>query len=411
MFEVTIPDSCSSMPGNCESDYLVHPATLDTVLQSMLVAIPKADDVPNQVWIPTTINTIHISNDVVRNHGQVLHGLCESSSSGFREMVGSIMTGNETFDSLSGITMHGVVFTGLGSTQTLPQDSRYPDQSRSMLCAEPSWKPDLDFLETGNTRAILGGDNVEAPEGLVRFCRQADKVVKILCRRTLRTLDPNTYALLPTHLQKYIEWMRKRCGSLQNGEILPTSRSNIQFHQSDQDEDSTIKGFTADYPFDGRFVCHVFDSLGQIFKETTTPLAVLMTEDNLTRFYREAYGCSSITQIFRKWFDLKGHKNPDMRVIEIGAGTASITVPVVAQLGAQNGRTPCFSHWTFTDLSIGWFENAKVLLHDWEPRIEYRRLDIEEDPVGQGFDEKSYDVVLAVNVGFSILALPYSPLP
>jgi Polyketide synthase dehydratase len=398
VFEATIPDTRSSMPCNCESDYLVHPATLDACLQVMLVTVPKTDDVPRQIWIPTAIGTIQISSDILYNNSQVLHGFCESSRNGFRELIGSIVAGNEMFDSLPGIAMHGVTFTGLGTTQSLPQEPQLLEQASTKLCAKPSWKPDLDFLETTNAWAILG-NNVEAPEGLVRFCSLANKVVEIMCQRVLQNFDPSTISSLPTHLQKYMEWMRKRCKTLQDGKPPSTFGSNTQPHKSDKDDDSTLRSFTANYPFDGNFCNHVFHHLDDIFKQKKTPLAVLMAEDNLPRFYRETYGCVSSTQIFRTWFDLKGHKSPYMRVIEIGAGTASATVPVLEQLGGRNGETPRFSQWTFTDISTGWFQNAKTLLHDWEPRVEYRRLDIEDDPVGQGFEAESYDVVLAVNVG------------
>jgi Polyketide synthase dehydratase len=384
------------MPCNYESDHLVHPATLDACLQVMLVAIPKGDDVPKQVWIPTAISTIQISNDIPNNHSQVLHGFCESSRNGFREMIGSIVTGDETFDSLPGIAMHGVTFTGLGATQSLPQESQH---ASTKLCAKPSWKPDLDFLGTANAWSILG-NNVEAPEGLVRFCSLANKVVEIICQRVLQNFDPSTFSSLPGYLQKYLEWMRKRCRTLQDGQAPSPFGSNTQPHKSDRDDDSIIRSFTVNYPFDGKFCSHVFDCLDDIFKQKTTPLSVLMAEDNLSRFYRETYGCAASMQIVRNWFDLKGHKSPYMRVIEIGAGTASATVPVLEQLGGRNGETPRFSQWTFTDISTGWFQNAETLLHDWEPRVEYRKLDIEDDPVGQGFEAESYDVVLAVNVGY-----------
>jgi polyketide synthase-like dehydratase family protein len=402
VFEATIPDTRSSMPCNCESEYLIHPAMLDACLQVMLVTVPKTDDVPKQIWIPTAMSTIQISNDsILYNHNQVLHGFCESSRNGFREMIGSIVTANETFDSLPGIAMHGVTFMGLGTTQSLPQQNRCLEkasQASAKLCAEPSWKPDLDFLETTNAWALLG-DNVAAPEGLVRFCSLASKVVEIMCQRVLQNFDPSTFSSLPAHLQKYVEWMRKRCNTLQDEKTPSTFVSSCQSHTSDKDDDSTIESFIVNYPFDGKICSHVFNFLDDIFKQKTTPLAVLMAEDNLHRFYQEAYGCISSTQIFRTWFDLKGHKSPYMRVIEIGAGTASATVPVLEQLGSRNGEMPRFSQWTFTDISTGWFQNAKILLHDWEPRVEYRRLDIEDDPVGQGFEAESYDVVLAVNVG------------
>ena len=123
MFEATILDTRSSMPCNCESDYLIHPAMLDACLQVMLVTVPKTDDVPMKIWIPTAIGTI--SNDMLYNHSQVLHGFYESSSNGFREIIGSIVTGNETFDTLPGIAMHGVTFTRLATTGLVPQELRH----------------------------------------------------------------------------------------------------------------------------------------------------------------------------------------------------------------------------------------------------------------------------------------------
>ena len=403
MFETTIPDVLSSMPSNSASDLLVHPTTLDACLQVMLVNIANIDDAPEQIWIPTAINTIQISNDIVRGQTQVLHGLCESSRSGLREMVGSIMTGNEAFDSHSGITMHGVTFTGLGPTQSLTSDSQIQEQSSTKLCAKPSWKPDLDLLETATIRAILG-DNIESPKELVQFCSQANEVLQILCQRVLQNLNHVTESSLPIHLVKYIEWIRKRGETLQNGYTPPALELNNQIDQTNStQEDPIIRSFAANYPFDGKLLLHVFESLVHIFRRETTASSVPMTEDDLAQFYKDTFGYSLCEGTLRNWIDLRGHKSPSLRVIEIGAGRASMTVPIIKKLGGLKGEMPNFSQWTFTDLSVEWFEDAKALLHDWEPRVEYKRLDIEDDPVTQGFDAESYDVVLAVNVGDEIL--------
>ncbi|KAI0453135.1 hypothetical protein F5B21DRAFT_505692 [Xylaria acuta] len=391
VFEVTLPDMRSSMPLNCESDLLVHPATLDACLQTMLVAIPTMPGVPKQIWIPTTIRSIQISSKISREHGQVLHGLCESSRRGIREMIGSIVVGNEALDTLPAIMMDGVTFTGLGVNQSLPGDSHLREQSLIKLCSTPSWKPDVGLMEAGTARARLD-DSGESPDERARFCSQANKVVKIMCRRVLKDLDSSTRSSLPQYLQKYVEWMQKRCETSGISDISSLS------HLSDEDDDRTITNFLATYSFDGKFCSHVFDCLDDIFKQKTTPLAVLMSEDSLSRFYRETFGSYASTRILQNWFDLKGHKNPRLRVIEIGGGTASATVPVLKKLGGQRGETPRFSQWTFTDISTGWFENARDLLQEWEPRVEYRKLDIESDAVEQGFDPESYDVVLAVNV-------------
>ncbi|KAI0550654.1 hypothetical protein F4679DRAFT_594564 [Xylaria curta] len=390
VFDVTIPDVRSSMSLDCESDILVQPATLDACLQTMLVAIPRMPGVPKQIWIPTTIRSIQISNNISREHGQVLHGFCESSRRGIREMIGSIVVGNEAFDTLPSIMMDGVTFTGLGVNQSLPGDSHPQEQSLLKLCSTPSWKPDVDLMEAGTARTKLDDSDVSRDE-LARFCSQSNEVVKIMCRRVLKNLDSSTRSSLPGYLQKYVEWMEKRCETSEISDILSPSQP------SDGDDDWVITNFLATYSFDGKFTCHVFDCLDDILKQITTPLTVLMSEDNLSRFYRETFGSATSTRILQNWFDLKGHKNPRLRVIEIGGGTASATVPVLERLGGQKGETPRFSQWTYTDVSTRWFENARTLLQEWGPRVEYKKLDVETDVVEQGFEPESYDVVLAVN--------------
>ncbi len=81
-----------------------------------------------------------------------------------------------------------------------------------------------------------------------------------------------------------------------------------------------------------------------------------------------------------------------LRVIEIGAGTGSATASVLPEL--PEGRFD----YTYTDISAGFFAEAESRFGDGDGCIEYRTLDIEKDPISQGFDAHGYDLVLASNV-------------
>ena len=82
----------------------------------------------------------------------------------------------------------------------------------------------------------------------------------------------------------------------------------------------------------------------------------------------------------------------ELRVLEIGAGTGSATSEVLAVLPA--GRF----EYAFTDVSAGFFSEAEERFGRDHPSIEYRVLDIEADPVEQGFRGHGYDLVIAANV-------------
>ena len=81
-----------------------------------------------------------------------------------------------------------------------------------------------------------------------------------------------------------------------------------------------------------------------------------------------------------------------LRVIEVGAGTGSATESVLPEL--PEGRFD----YTYTDISAGFFAQAEGLFGDGGGCIEYRVLDIEKDPLEQGFDSHGYDLVIASNV-------------
>ena len=81
-----------------------------------------------------------------------------------------------------------------------------------------------------------------------------------------------------------------------------------------------------------------------------------------------------------------------LRVLEVGAGTGASTDAMIANLPA--GRFD----YTYTDISAGFFAQAEQRLAATGAPIEYKRLNIESEPVAQGFDSHGYDLVIAANV-------------
>ena len=81
-----------------------------------------------------------------------------------------------------------------------------------------------------------------------------------------------------------------------------------------------------------------------------------------------------------------------LRIIEVGAGTGSATASVLPEL--PEGRFD----YVYTDISAGFFAEAEAQFGAADVGIEYRVLDIEKDPVEQGFEPHAYDLVIASNV-------------
>lgn len=80
-----------------------------------------------------------------------------------------------------------------------------------------------------------------------------------------------------------------------------------------------------------------------------------------------------------------------LRILEIGAGTGSATSYVLSKLPPER------TEYVFTDVSTLFLSRARETFAAY-PFVNYRVLDIEKDPLEQGFGPHSFDVVIAANV-------------
>lgn len=83
-------------------------------------------------------------------------------------------------------------------------------------------------------------------------------------------------------------------------------------------------------------------------------------------------------------------ENRTLRILEIGAGTGGLTTHILPLLPPDRTR------YVFTDIGSLFLSQAEEKFND-RTFLEYRILDIENDPVPQGFEEGQYDLVLAAN--------------
>lgn len=138
-------------------------------------------------------------------------------------------------------------------------------------------------------------------------------------------------------------------------------------------------------------------SLVQILQGIVDPLTLLFPEGSFEELER-IYGASPVAQVYNPLLHqvvaeavrLRLSDQP-LRVLEIGAGTGSTTAGVLEQLAGQ------YADYTFTDLSPLFLDRAQEKFAAY-PNMHYSLLDIEEDPLTQGFAEGTFDIIIAANV-------------
>ena len=86
--------------------------------------------------------------------------------------------------------------------------------------------------------------------------------------------------------------------------------------------------------------------------------------------------------------------NETIKILEIGAGTGGTTKSVFEKLVPFINKI----EYTFTDLSKSFLINAEKSFGAYIPHFETQILDIENDPIAQGFTKGKYDIIIAANV-------------
>jgi acyl transferase domain-containing protein/NADPH:quinone reductase-like Zn-dependent oxidoreductase/thioester reductase-like protein/NADP-dependent 3-hydroxy acid dehydrogenase YdfG/SAM-dependent methyltransferase/acyl carrier protein len=156
-----------------------------------------------------------------------------------------------------------------------------------------------------------------------------------------------------------------------------------------------------------RYVSRV-EVLGPILQGSRSVLPILFPENlkdgelgPATGFYRNSemikrmFGLSSVlTEPYCRNVNefLKEAKGGAvLRILEIGAGTGSFTKEMMPYFVADHS---CYEY-TYTDISAVFFSKAEELFKDSKMRKIFKTLNIEVDPMAQGFIPQHYDLILA----------------
>lgn len=377
MATIRIPDTKAIMPHKHETPCIVHPVTLDLCSQVMWVLQGYGEPGAKITLVPSHVKQVSVSLCHELSAGTVLqlYGSKSGNDSASNPETNRIFAtvpsnpANLLID-ISGITLVPVSNDIKGSKDTSP------DQ----ICYKMQYEPCFDFLSADDYRQ-LPRPETDVAQGLERM-HQLESVAEHYLAQVVKAVTEDELSTFEPHHQKFYRWAQNTC---QNAGIKDPLPLDVLEHNR------TVNG-------SGELTFKMGELLPQILRGKVDALTVLLEDDGIGRHYsdldalREAYANASVC------VDKMAHQNPTLNIIEIGAGTGGATMPILQSLGGAEGSTPRFGHYTYTDISPGFFEKAKTKFESWRHLMTYQTLDVSADPTGQGFINGTYDVVVACNV-------------
>lgn len=354
---------CSFQAGGAASPaaYTVHPGVLDAVLYHSIMSILIFEDHITSPVVPTFIEKLIVA---------------EQDPAKPLEVATTHATRTKSF---------------------LTFDTGVCEKERQDKMVIQAWGvsatklPDLSIGEKG------GRDLCHVVDWVTYMPRTTKKHINELCKKDIE--DKSILAEHQALLALTLHYVRRSL-AVTTAADLPEGYQQHWFNWMqtivDQEPDEAlVKVAEADDSVVAQALQRLGPHLNEILRGTVHPLSLLTDGNLLGRLYSEERCMRCITQISAYVGEL-GRQNPNMKILEVGAGTGSSSLPILQAL--QSSGKVLASSYDFTDISSGFFPAAQELLADFENIVNYKTLDIEENPETSGFELHSYDVVIACNV-------------
>ena len=385
-----IHDTKSIMPFEYEYDHLIHPSTLDNILQMLFPSMTSLNEELTVAKVPTSIGRLFVSSNVPRKPGTSLQGYSKADTVGFRDVEASVVVAESDWTKPL-VIADNVRCTALSTSN---EGNAISDAPGRNLAASMAWMEDVDKLDSETTAAILW-ERLQGFEGVTATVVEELEIgAWVYMKRALKACSPKEAEGFESHLKAYYEYMQSIQKRVLAGDIDHQAAGfdwlNSTFEAEDQLLDRVERS-----SIDGAIMCRHGRQLVEILRGSLDASQVLTEDGLLDKYYSEGIGQRKSSAYVAQYMDMLAHKNPDMNILEIGAGTGGTSLPVLQALGGHEGSAPRFSSYTFSDKTSGSLDKARDKLKPWASVTKFHMLNIEEEPSEQGIDVEGYDVIIA----------------
>jgi NADPH:quinone reductase-like Zn-dependent oxidoreductase/SAM-dependent methyltransferase len=366
-----------------ESDvHVIHPTALDSIIQLTLLSLTNGGTQPMSTQVVTGIDKMWISEATAISRDKILNAFTKINMETARNTKSSFFALSDDEKELR-LIIEGLEISSLGnSVVPIPQ---------SQLWCHINTMIDIDSLNPIQTQEWLEQTCGPDAQGPRSFHMDLNRFLMAVLKDLQRKIRSGEIVVQRTHLKKYsawIDWQLEINGISEAEEFSEFSKDALISRIKEQNNV-------------GRFFFEVAKNAPGILRGETDVLQLLFADNLVNDYYAEQSFGSKCFEKMQVYLDTLAHKRPNMRVLELGAGTGSFTNCVLHALSFHAGAkcpAPRYDQYFFTDISPSFFEKAKSLFSEHGHKIVFKTLDIEKDCTEQGFEQGSFDIITASNV-------------
>ena len=366
--KVVVPDTSKFMPKEYELPLIAHPATIDSFLQTPLCALFEADALLTTM-VPTHVGSLTVSGAMLHKPGDRLSVLAQASMKGPRKChVG--------FRVRSGDGEHTELVVGKGLQYSSLGKAGVPGESKNLssLCNRFVCQPGTMILTGDAFRQLVSDGNSVDAKATGRTGTLESASAQYI-NHTVNVLedwkpDDNT----PPYRLKLYGWLKSHTKPELPNRIAGGEATNGTNGMVKHNLDKSLGRFGAT----GELIARIGPHLAEIVKGTQSPMKLL--EPNFQTCYSS----------MQKYLDILKHEKSNLKVLEYGN---LVGQPCKPALEALEGACTVYD---FASSPSAFLLDETPATVETDIPVKFKKLDI-EDPISQGYEESSYDVIIAMN--------------
>ena len=371
--QMTIPDTAERMPAHFEYPYVIHPATLDSCIHSIFpIDSQTRPKHRSETPVPTFIEAMTVSQNMSKEHGYCFDVFARSNTSPPGQKPSSRGPAEYSitaFDQTGGDSGIKVKMDGLRVTYIANVSGDLDRGKRPDDCYQTVWQPDPETLTAQQASELTRAFRKPYPDSnLPGFVQQA---AYYYAEELLQRIGDEVELLprLLPHHEKYVSCLRRYCQDVHQGYLGEFDTSD--WLEATDEQRQGIYEKIADSSW-GPLLSPIGRNLTQILSGELDPLSLMLDDNRLEHYYRTLENARQTHEQAAFYISLLGNKNPHLKILEIGAGTGSATHPILEALGnGQDGRSPSFARYDFTDISPAFFDQVR---DEWAKVTPWRRV-------------------------------------
>jgi hypothetical protein len=259
---------------------------------------------------------------------------------------------------------------------------------KGKLCYGLDWIPQLDLLDLPALHAICAANFVPQDETAAED--YFTELSSALCNSMSDILgQKETFkSVIP---EAYIKWIENQQAASPKNSLRQNGRT-----------DETI----INQP-------HALDTRWQLFTYIANQLNLstagkfdvnnMDVAPELVRKFQDTTIANLCDTRFVQYVELAAHQNPNLRVLELGAGSGEMAkhvLSVLTNIEDRNGGSS-FDQYLCTDASPTSLDSARKRLESVSSKVQFKQIDLQKENQLSDIDAGSFDLVIATNVSHS----------